>query len=103
MKIKFSTLIISSIFLFIGVETILQSCKPKNEEGEKLAKTYCGSCHLFPEPSTLPQNVWQYSTLPYMAIMMEIDYEINALEKPLSDYRILRPKSQIINDEDWGK
>ena len=35
--------------------------------------------------------------------MMEIDYEINALEKPLSDYRILRPKSQIINDEDWGK
>lgn len=103
MKFKFSTLIISSIFLFIGVETILQSCKPKDEQGEKLAKTYCGSCHLFPEPSMLPKNVWQYSTLPYMAIMLGVDYEINALEKPLSDYRILRPKSQMISDEDWGK
>jgi FG-GAP-like repeat len=103
MKIKYSTLFLVSIFLFIGVETILQSCKSKTEDGEKLAKNYCGSCHLFPEPNMLPQNVWQYSTLPYMAIMMGVDYEINALEKPLSDYKMLRPKSQTISDEDWGK
>jgi hypothetical protein len=34
---------------------------------------------------------------------MGVATEINGLEKPLSDYAILRPASQMISDEDWLK
>ncbi|MEY4309293.1 MAG: hypothetical protein RL422_1496 [Bacteroidota bacterium] len=81
----------------------LPSCSNKAAEGKELAKTYCASCHLLPDPASLPKNVWQYSTLPYMGIMMGVDKEIGMLEKPLSDYTILGPGSQMIPDEDWEK
>lgn len=81
----------------------LPSCSNKAAEGKELAKTYCTSCHLLPDPALLPKNVWQYSTLPYMGIMMGVDKEIAMLEKPLSDYTILRPGSQMIPNEDWEK
>lgn len=79
------------------------SCKPDVREGEQLAKQYCQSCHLLPSPALLPQNVWKYSTLPYMGIMLGVSHEIDQLEKPLSDYAILRPASQLIPDDDWEK
>lgn len=103
MKLRYSNLLILSAFLVIGVSAISVSCKSKEVEGEKLAQTYCASCHLLPSPEMLPKNVWQYSTLPYMGIMMGVATEINGLEKPLSDYAILRPASQMISDEDWLK
>lgn len=103
MKIKYSTIVLISIFLIIGAESILLSCKTKEDEDEKLAQTYCASCHLLPNPELLPKNVWQYSTLPYMSILMGIDKEIRMLPKELSDYAILRPASQMISDEDWLK
>lgn len=104
MKLKYSNLLIITAFLMIGISAISVSCKSSKEaEGEKLAQTYCASCHLLPSPDMLPKNVWQYSTLPYMGIMMGVATEINGLEKPLSDYAVLRPASQMISDEDWLK
>ncbi|MEN9729912.1 MAG: hypothetical protein RLZ91_1029, partial [Bacteroidota bacterium] len=79
------------------------SCKKDVKEGEQLAKQYCQSCHMLPSPALLPQNVWKYSTLPYMAVMLGVSHEIDQLEKPLSDYAIMRPASQMIPDEDWEK
>jgi len=79
------------------------SCKNDVKEGEQLAKQYCQSCHMLPSPALLPQNVWKYSTLPYMAIMLGVSHEIDQLEKPLSDYAIMRPATQMIADEDWEK
>ncbi len=90
------------LFVAIGVSTLLINCK-KSDENRQVAEKYCGNCHLFPEPDLLPKNVWQYSTLPYMGIMMGVETEINGLEKPLSDYAILRPETQMISDEDWLK
>lgn len=94
-------------FLFVGLSVIigfqLTSCNNKAAEGKKLAQTYCSSCHILPEPNMLPQNVWQYSTLPYMGILMGVDKEIENLQKPLSDYSILKPESQIISNKDWEK
>jgi cytochrome c553 len=103
MKFRFTTLFTSSLLILIVIQVISWGCKTKNVEGEKLAKTYCASCHQFPEPSLLPKNVWQLSTLPYMGIMMGIDDEIKILEKPLSDYAILRPSAQMISNDDWEK
>jgi len=91
------------IALFSVFSYELPSCSTKAAEGKELAKTYCASCHLLPDPALLPKNVWQYSTLPYMGIMMGVDKEIGMLEKPLSDYTILGPGSQMIPDEDWEK
>lgn len=91
------------IALFSVLAYGLPSCSNKAAEGKELAKTYCASCHQLPDPALLPKNVWQYSTLPYMGIMMGVNKEIAMLEKPLSDYTILGPGAQMIPDEDWEK
>jgi hypothetical protein len=54
-----------SYFSFIGLLFTL-SCN-KQSEGEKLAQTYCASCHLFPEPSLLDKTTWKNNVLPIMA------------------------------------
>lgn len=95
--------ILLAIALFSVFSYDFPSCSNKAAEGKELAKTYCASCHMLPEPGSLPKNVWQYSTLPYMGIMLGVDKEIEMLEKPLSDYTILGPGSQLIPDEDWEK
>jgi hypothetical protein len=41
---------------------------------EQLAKTYCGSCHLFPEPSLLDTNTWVKNVLPVMGRKLGINY-----------------------------
>ncbi len=54
-----------SYFSFIGLLFTL-SCN-KQSEGEKLAQTYCASCHLFPEPNLLDKTTWKNNVLPVMA------------------------------------
>ena len=95
--------IILAIALFSVFSYEFPSCSKDVSEGEALAKQYCQSCHAFPEPALLPKNVWQYSTLPYMAVMLGVSKEIDQLQKPLSDYAIMRPKDQMIQDADWEK
>jgi len=95
--------IILAITLFSVFAYEFPSCTKDVSEGEALAKQYCQSCHELPAPGLLPKNVWQYSTLPYMAIMLGVSKEIDQLQKPLSDYAILRPSSQLISDADWEK
>lgn len=50
---------------FVGLLFTL-SCN-KQSEGEKLAQTYCASCHLFPEPTLLDKTTWKNNVLPVMA------------------------------------
>lgn len=89
--------------LFLLLAWGFVSCHSKSVEGEKLAKTYCASCHLLPSPSLLPKNVWKYSTLPYMGILMGIHDEIKNLPQPLKNYAMLSPHAQSIPNEDWEK
>jgi hypothetical protein len=103
MNFKFSKLFFVIAFLIVLLESTIFSCKSNDEEGKALAKIYCSGCHLLPDPSILPKNVWKLSTLPYMAIMLGVDEDIKSLEKPLSDYAILRPSGQMISDDDWKK
>lgn len=103
MKFRYKSFYITSSLIILLVEIISLSCKRDHSEGEKLAKTYCASCHKLPDPSILPRKVWRLSTLHYMAIMMGVDKDIIKLEKPLSNYAVLRPPSQMISDEDWEK
>ncbi|MEA2766748.1 MAG: hypothetical protein QOK07_3152 [Gemmatimonadaceae bacterium] len=41
--------------------------RPKQSDGEKLARTYCASCHAFPEPQLLDKKAWETGVLPQMA------------------------------------
>jgi cytochrome c553 len=95
--------IILAITLFSIFAYEFTSCTQDVSEGEALAKQYCQSCHELPAPGLLPKNVWQYSTLPYMGIMLGVSNEIDQLQKPLSDYAIMRPQTQMISDADWEK
>jgi FG-GAP-like repeat len=42
------------------------------EEGERLAKKYCQSCHLLPDPAMLDANTWEEGALPAMGPMLGI-------------------------------
>ncbi len=96
-KIYFISLTISVLIVAIG-------CKKKNAgEGEKLAKIYCASCHQFPEPSLIPKNVWEHSTLPYMSILLGVKAEIAKLKEPIKSYSLLQPENQTIGNDDWQK
>src|SRR5687767_9822554 len=50
----------------------LPSTGPKNKSifnfltGEELAKAYCATCHLFPEPLLLDKTTWKERVLPNM-------------------------------------
>jgi hypothetical protein len=93
----------SGLLLLASILVYVTSCSSEIKEGEELAKNYCSSCHLFPEPELLPKNVWQYSTLPYMGVFSGLDKEINGLPDELKDYAILRPSEKLISQEDFDK
>src|SRR5690348_9352885 len=46
---------------------LVASCAPRQSEGERLARTYCAACHVFPEPSLLDKQSWLSGVLPQMA------------------------------------
>jgi len=49
-------------------------CGKKESSGEKLAKTYCASCHLFPAPGLLNKTAWEQKVLPEMGKKFGMSY-----------------------------
>ncbi len=84
---------------------MVNSCHVKNEEGEKLAKIYCGSCHQFPVPNLLAKQVWEKSVLPYMSIYMGVESEIALIEnqEPFSANLFVKPPVPLVSEEDFQK
>ena len=103
MRLNYLKLVVLCAFSVIGIATVFLSCQSNNAEGEQLAHAYCAGCHQFPEPNLLPKNVWQYGTLPYMAIYLGIESEISQLKAPLADDVVLKPATQMIDDKEWLK
>jgi hypothetical protein len=57
-----------SIVLFL-----LFNCDNKKTiSGEKTARKYCGSCHLFPNPDLLDKSTWEKNVLPKMSAKLGI-------------------------------
>jgi hypothetical protein len=45
----------------------LARCQPDpNAEGKRLAREYCGTCHLVPSPTDLTREIWVTEVLPLM-------------------------------------
>lgn len=49
---------------------VLGSASELRKANEARARSYCGSCHLFPEPDLLDKKTWREQTLPRMRIRM---------------------------------
>ena len=46
---------------------VVAQCRGSSQsQGEKLAHTYCGACHEFPEPGLLDKQTWRTGVLPQM-------------------------------------
>ncbi|HEY3403804.1 MAG TPA: VCBS repeat-containing protein [Ohtaekwangia sp.] len=97
-----------SIF-FVAVSIILSiltfnSCGDKQAKGEKLAKKYCGQCHMFPEPSLLDKTTWKESVLPHMAFRMGfggLDILSRMTEADRKVVLTALPSEPLMTKEEW--
>ena len=72
----------------------------KHEEGRKLAKIHCASCHVFPEPAIVPRRVWGEKILPSMGLKMGMSHG------PIYSYgdgETLEDLEPTMSQEDWDK
>lgn len=58
-----------AVWVLCTVVLLMSGCQSR-KSGEQLAQQYCGSCHLFTEPSLLDKTTWKKSVLPEMAFRM---------------------------------
>jgi hypothetical protein len=108
------------VFLGVSVLIFIYSCTtaPKEEytepvasnlSGKELAIIHCGSCHMFPEPTSLPRNIWVNKVLPnmglrlghgdYMAQMMKYSQEEMLAVMASGAFR----EKPVIAKLDWDK
>jgi hypothetical protein len=88
---------------------VFTACQQRRTDGEKLAKQYCGSCHLFPEPALLPRAQWADHVLPQMARFMG-RYENDSVRLAWQESmkaatgglgKQVFPNSAMIDDNNW--
>ncbi len=66
------------VLFSLVVSLLLFSCydNPKNPLANAAQYTnYCGSCHLTPDPTTIPWPIWENDVLPEMAARMGYRYD----------------------------
>jgi hypothetical protein len=63
-------------------------------EGGILAKKYCSSCHLYPDPSLIDKTTWNKGVLPAMAKKLGLEEYMG---------QIYAVKSSTISTSDWQK
>ena len=88
---KYFKCILVSILIIISCTN---SDDQKEKTGEELSKTYCASCHLFPDPGLLDKKTWKEGVLPAMAKQLGID---NVYET------ILPNQKPLVTVEQWKK
>jgi hypothetical protein len=73
------------------------------QRGRDLARKYCTSCHLFPEPASLTKTAWIHHLQPEMAKWLgleRVDFEGMPDGKILEEAK-LHPPSSIVSEEEW--
>lgn len=59
---------------FAAIAIIIVNCGLQDLSPEKTAKTYCSTCHIFPEPVLLNRKAWLKEVLPKMCEKLGIVY-----------------------------
>ena len=87
----------------VSCSVFLYSCLDQNSKDERLARQYCASCHVFPEPGLLNKTTWETNVLPQMSFRMGIDYSqlssIATEDQPAVMSTL--PQSPMVSVEDW--
>ncbi len=94
-------------FLIISFTLSLSCGTNKEDRGKMLAETYCGSCHLYPDPNILDKATWENGVLPEMGIRMGQLDNFNKLASFSQDELLEKINHHIYSDkpymsqEDW--
>jgi hypothetical protein len=74
-------------------------------QGEQLAGTYCGSCHVVPDPSQLDSRSWEKGVLPAMGPRLGIfAYGFDVYPNSRRDSNLSKsyyPSQPVLSGEDW--
>lgn len=74
------------------------------EEGEELARSWCSSCHLFPEPQLLDKKTWIDNVLPEMGARLGFRKFRNGVERPSTDVPDgIYPTEPAMDAEEWER
>ena len=71
--------------------------------GAQLAKTYCASCHVFPEPRLLTKVEWTHHIMPSMALWLGIEpanYEALPEGRILQEAKLF-PNMPLLSQKEW--
>jgi len=95
----------SGLCLVLILIIILFSCESSDQKEKRLAKKYCSSCHLFPDPELLSKTIWVKEVLPNMAFRMGLsDLMEGARYIPLNDLVTVAstlPAKPMVTEEEW--
>ncbi len=74
-------------------------------QGEQLAKIYCSSCHVLPDPSLLDSRSWEKGVLPQMGPRLGIfAYGFQLYPNSLRDTNLGKdfyPSQPLLSRDDW--
>ena len=107
----FLLLLASTLACCIGCKNVTRNSSHPNisnsdiKKGESLAKNYCQSCHVLPDPSQLDSKTWENGVLPAMGPRLGI-FSWNGKSYPSSrhDMDLIKdfyPQKPILQNEEW--
>lgn len=69
---KWPIFVIVLLIMAIGAAWVFfpPSSKREYSKAKKTYNTYCGSCHVVPDPTKIPKSIWKNGVLPEMAARM---------------------------------
>lgn len=90
--------------VLVAVLSGLSACESPEQKDERLARRYCGSCHVFPEPALLDKKTWQHHILPQMAFRMGFRDMSQVLRMSEADRAIILasvPSEKMVSTEEF--
>ncbi len=98
---------IGLIFYILKKDTSSNSNKKKDkyiQNGKILASQYCQSCHLLPDPSLLPKDMWNEGVFPEMGPFLGINSFKGVSYRRAKDISVDHfPSSPILDSLQWQK
>ncbi len=91
---------IAVVLLLGGFLSVLGIRGSSEDEGARLAKTYCQSCHLLPEPSALDRPTWVAKVFPMMRRYMGMD-PVEQRDRLPHDLQSFYPQFPQMSEDEW--